>query len=77
MCRLLIPENGIFSRENPATERFVDAEVSEFAVILVPVPIKGATGSPGAARAVRSAFGAKLRGPFKRGAAELSRVDGA
>ncbi|MEM8837062.1 MAG: cyclase family protein [Pseudomonadota bacterium] len=44
----LIPKNGIFIHENIATERLIEAGVSEFAYIYSPVPIKGATGSPGA-----------------------------
>ncbi|MEM7667847.1 MAG: cyclase family protein, partial [Pseudomonadota bacterium] len=48
----LIPRNGIFIHENLATERLVEAGVSEFAYIFSPVPIKGATGSPGAPLAV-------------------------
>lgn len=48
----LIPRNGIFIHENLATERLVEAGVSEFAYIYSPVPIKGATGSPGAPLAV-------------------------
>lgn len=50
--QLLIPQNGIFIHENLATERLVDAGISEFAFIFSPVPIKGATGSPGAPLAV-------------------------
>lgn len=42
-----IVRNGIFLHENLATERLVEAGVSEFAYIFAPVPIKGATGSPG------------------------------
>ena len=44
----LIPKNGIFIHENIATERLIEAGVSEFAYIYSPVPIAGATGSPGA-----------------------------
>ena len=44
----LIPKNGIFIHENIATERLIAAGVSEFAYIYSPVPIAGATGSPGA-----------------------------
>ncbi len=44
----LIPKNGIFIHENIATERLIEAGVSEFAYIFSPVPIAGATGSPGA-----------------------------
>ncbi|MEM8793279.1 MAG: cyclase family protein [Pseudomonadota bacterium] len=48
----LIPRNGIFIHENLATERMAELEVYEFAYIYSPVPIKGATGSPGAPLAV-------------------------
>lgn len=48
----LLTKNGIFIHENLATERLVDAGVSEFAYIFSPVPVKGATGSPGAPLAV-------------------------
>ncbi|MBV7393139.1 cyclase family protein [Mameliella sediminis] len=44
----LIPKNGIFIHENIATQRLIAAGVSEFAYIFAPVPIAGATGSPGA-----------------------------
>lgn len=44
----LIPKNGIFIHENLATERLIEEGVSEFAYIYSPVPIAGATGSPGA-----------------------------
>lgn len=47
-----IPKNGIFIHENLATERMADLKVYEFAYIFAPVPIKGATGSPGAPMAV-------------------------
>lgn len=43
-----IPKNGIFIHENIATERLIEAGVSEFAYIFSPMPIKGATGSAGA-----------------------------
>lgn len=43
-----IPKNGVFIHENLATERLAEAGVDEFAYIYAPVPIKGATGSPGA-----------------------------
>lgn len=48
----LIPKNGIFIHENIATERLIEAGVSEFAYIFNPMPIKGATGSAGAPLAV-------------------------
>ena len=44
----LLVKHGIFLHENVATERLTEAGVSEFAYIFSPVPIKGATGSPGA-----------------------------
>ena len=44
----LITRRGIFIHENIATERLIDAGVSEFAYIYSPMPTKGATGSPGA-----------------------------
>lgn len=47
-----IPKNGIFIHENLASERLAEAGVYEFAYIFSPVPIKGATGSPGAPLAV-------------------------
>lgn len=43
-----IAKNGIFIHENVATERLIEAGVSEFAYIFSPMPIKGATGSAGA-----------------------------
>lgn len=43
----LIPKAGIFIHENVATERLAAARVYEFAYIYAPLPIKGATGSPG------------------------------
>ena len=43
-----IAKNGIFIHENIATERLIEAGVSEFAYIYSPMPIKGATGSAGA-----------------------------
>lgn len=48
----LLVKNGIFLHENVATERLTEAGISEFAYIFSPVPIKGATGSPGAPLAV-------------------------
>ncbi len=47
-----IPKRGIFIHENLASERLAEAGVYEFAYIFSPVPIKGATGSPGAPLAV-------------------------
>ena len=43
----LIAKSGIFIHENVATERLASARVYEFAYIFSPLPIKGATGSPG------------------------------
>ena len=48
----LLAKNGIFIHENIATERLIEAGVSEFAYIFSPMPVKGATGSPGAPLAV-------------------------
>ena len=48
----LLTKNGIFIHENIATERLIEAGVSEFAYIYSPLPVKGATGSPGAPLAV-------------------------
>jgi kynurenine formamidase len=50
--QIFIPKNGIFIHENLATERLAEAGVYQFAYIYSPVPIKGATGSPGAPLAV-------------------------
>ncbi len=44
----LLPKHGIFLHENIATEKLIDAEIFEFAYIFSPLPIVGATGSPGA-----------------------------
>jgi kynurenine formamidase len=49
----LIVRNGIFIYENVATERLADAEVYEFAFSFTPMPIRGATGAPGNALAIR------------------------
>ena len=48
----LIVKNGIFIHENLASERLAEAGVYDFAYIYAPVPIVGATGSPGAPLAV-------------------------
>lgn len=48
----LITKRGIFIHENLASERLAEAGVYEFAYIYSPLPIKGATGSPGAPLAV-------------------------
>ena len=47
-----IAKNGVFIHENLASERLAEAGVYEFAYIYAPVPIVGATGSPGAPLAV-------------------------
>jgi kynurenine formamidase len=47
-----LTKNGIFIHENLASERLAEAGVYEFAYIYAPVPIVGATGSPGAPLAV-------------------------
>lgn len=47
-----IPKRGVFIHENLASERLAEVGVYEFAYIFAPVPIKGATGSPGAPLAV-------------------------
>lgn len=47
-----LTKNGIFIHENLASERLAEAGVYEFAYIYSPVPIVGATGSPGAPLAV-------------------------
>jgi kynurenine formamidase len=49
----LIVRNGIFLLENAATERLVEDEVWEFAFSFAPMPIRGATGAPGNALAIR------------------------
>jgi kynurenine formamidase len=43
----LLAKSGVFIHENVATERLAAAKVYEFAYIFAPLPIKGATGSPG------------------------------
>ncbi len=50
--QILLTKNGIYIHENLATERLAEAGVSTFAYIFNPVPIKGATGSPGSPLAV-------------------------
>lgn len=49
----LIARNGIFLHENVATERLASDGVTEFAYSFAPMPLKGATGSPGNALAIR------------------------
>ncbi|KZY37776.1 hypothetical protein A3731_14605 [Roseovarius sp. HI0049] len=48
----LTQKQGILLHDNVESERLIDAEISEFAYIFAPVPIRGATGSPGAPLAV-------------------------
>jgi kynurenine formamidase len=50
--QILITKNGILLHENLATERLASAGIYTFAYIYTPVPIKGATGSPGSPIAV-------------------------
>lgn len=50
--QILLTKNGILLHENLATERLAEAGVHTFAYIYTPVPIKGATGSPGSPLAV-------------------------
>ena len=50
--QILITKHGILLHENLATERLAAAGVYTFAYIYAPVPIKGATGSPGSPLAV-------------------------
>ena len=49
----LLTKNGIFNHENLDFTELVRDRVYEFAYIFVPVPLKGATGSPGSPIAVR------------------------
>jgi kynurenine formamidase len=49
----LITKNGIFNHENLDFTELIRDGVYEFAYIFVPVPLKGATGSPGSPIAVR------------------------
>jgi kynurenine formamidase len=49
----LIAKNGIFNHENLDFTELIRDGVYEFAYIFVPVPLKGATGSPGSPIAVR------------------------
>ncbi len=44
--------NGIYLHRNLETERLIDAEIAEFAYIFAPLPVVGATASPGAPLAV-------------------------
>lgn len=49
----LIAKNGIFNHENLDFSELIRDGAYEFAYIFVPVPLKGATGSPGSPIAVR------------------------
>jgi hypothetical protein len=49
----LITKNGIFNHENLDFTELIRDQVYEFTYIFVPVPLKGATGSPGSPIAVR------------------------
>jgi kynurenine formamidase len=49
----LITKHGIFNHENLDFTALLQDKVYEFAYIFVPVPLKGATGSPGSPIAVR------------------------
>src|SRR5207249_11180055 len=49
----LLTKNGIFNHENLDLSELARDRVWEFAYIFVPVPLKGATGSPGSPIAVR------------------------
>jgi kynurenine formamidase len=49
----LIARNGIYIHENVATERLAADNVTEFAYSFAPMPIKGGTGAPGNAMAIR------------------------
>jgi kynurenine formamidase len=49
----LITKNGIFLHENLDLSELIQDGAYEFAYIFVPVPMKGATGSPGSPIAVR------------------------
>jgi kynurenine formamidase len=49
----LLTKNGIFNHENLDFSTLLQDRIYEFAYIFVPVPLKGATGSPGSPIAVR------------------------
>ena len=51
--QLLLARNGIYLHENLNTADLARDSVYEFAYIFVPLPLKGATGSPGSPIAVR------------------------
>jgi kynurenine formamidase len=50
--QILLTKNGIFIHENLALDALAENQVWQFAYIFAPVPIKGATGSPGTPLAV-------------------------
>ena len=49
----LLTKNGIFILENLTLEELASGDVHEFLFVFTPVPIKGATGSPGRPIAIR------------------------
>jgi kynurenine formamidase len=51
--QLLLARNGIYLHENLATEALARDAAYEFAYVFVPVPLEGATGSPGSPIAIR------------------------
>ena len=51
--QLLLAQNGIYLHENLATEDLARDSVYEFAYVFTPLPLKGATGSPGSPIAIR------------------------
>ena len=51
--QLLLARNGIYLHENLNTSGLASESVYEFAYIFVPLPLKGATGSPGNPIAIR------------------------
>ncbi|WP_421707578.1 cyclase family protein [Algihabitans sp.] len=50
--QILLTKHGIYLHENLVLDSIAEAEVWQFAYIFAPLPIKGATGSPGAPVAV-------------------------
>jgi kynurenine formamidase len=51
--QVLLTRNGVYNIENLALEELAHDKVYEFAFIFAPLPLKGATGSPGNPIAVR------------------------
>ena len=51
--QVLIPENGIHNLENMDLDEIAEAGVYEFLFIFTPLPLVGATGSPGRPLAIR------------------------